>query len=151
MSSHEHEHGEQRSSGRYLIRYLSGWAVVALVTALDWFWVAGKGYTVPGDGVANLAQADARRGVDAFISHDARYCLYLCAASHATAFAVCDSSQRDDDPVDADARRSSLAGVFAGLLLSALTIAALKRCMHLLATRESANAPSSRSMPVRTA
>ncbi|MEX3639765.1 phosphatase PAP2 family protein [Paraburkholderia sp. BR14320] len=59
MSSHEHEHGEQRGSERYLIRYLSGWAVVALVTALDGFWVAGNGYTVPGDGVANLAQAAA--------------------------------------------------------------------------------------------
>ncbi|MGF6606083.1 membrane-associated phospholipid phosphatase [Paraburkholderia sp. WSM4175] len=44
-----------------------------------------------------------------------------------------------------------LADVFASLLLSAPTIAALKRCMHLLATRKSANAPSSRSMPVRTA
>ncbi|MBB5462827.1 phosphatase PAP2 family protein [Paraburkholderia sp. Cpub6] len=151
MSSHEHEHGEQRSSGRYLIRYLSGWAVVALVTALDCLWFAGKGYTVPGDGVANLAQAGARRGVDAFISHDARYCLYLCAASHATAllFAI---------PLNVTMILSTptqgghyLADVFAGLLLSALTIAALKRCMHLLATRQSANAPSSRSMPVRTA
>ncbi|MBB5413557.1 hypothetical protein HDG34_007535 [Paraburkholderia sp. HC6.4b] len=44
-----------------------------------------------------------------------------------------------------------LADVIAGLLLSAQTIAALKRCMHLLATRKAAKAPSSRSMPVRTA
>ncbi|MBB5445775.1 MULTISPECIES: phosphatase PAP2 family protein [unclassified Paraburkholderia] len=124
---------------------------MALVTAFDWFWVAGKGYIVPGDGVANLAQAGARHGVDAFISHDARYCLHLCAASHATALLIA-------IPLNVTMILSTptqgghyLADVFAGLLLSALTIAALKRCMHLLATRKSTNAPSSRSMPMQTA
>jgi hypothetical protein len=64
MSNQHHresgnERGDEAHRVRYRVRYLGGWAVVACVTALDGSWVRASGYTVPRDGLANLAQAAA--------------------------------------------------------------------------------------------
>ncbi|MGF6661445.1 hypothetical protein QF000_003090 [Paraburkholderia atlantica] len=83
--------------------------------------------------------AGARHGVDDVISHDARivFIYALRRMPRLLLFAV---------PLNLTMILSTptqggqyLADEFAGLLLSALSIAALKRCMHVLATRNFGN------------
>ncbi|MGF6986900.1 hypothetical protein QFZ99_006441 [Paraburkholderia atlantica] len=83
--------------------------------------------------------AGARHDVDDVISHDARivFIYALRRMPRLLLFAV---------PLNLTMILSTptqggqyLADVFAGLLLSALSIAALKRCMHVLATRNFGN------------
>ncbi|MDH6153581.1 membrane-associated phospholipid phosphatase [Paraburkholderia sp. WSM4179] len=110
------------------------------------------GYSVPGDRVANLSRKPAQGMVSMPSFHTTLAIVFIYALRRAPQlllFAI---------PLNVTMILATptqgghyLADAFAGLLLSALTIAALKRCMHLLATRKSANAPSSRSMPMRTA